>query len=280
MTEAFPIKRAFADVGARQVHYRHAGAGKPLLALHGSPASSRQMVRLMSLLADGDTHVIAPDMPGNGDSPAIADVELSIAELATATLEFVDALGIDTFDIYGTHTGGAIGAEIAIQAPDRVRRFVLDGAMELTAEELDDLLANYAFPFPADRDGAYLARVFQFCRDQYVFHPWYNRTREGRRDASLPSAEDLHAFVVEVLKGNISYHHNYRAAFRWNAPERMPLIPVPTLTIAAGNDPLFDSTARLAPLVPNGSFAALPPTYAEGFGPQLAQLIKDYLAAA
>jgi pimeloyl-ACP methyl ester carboxylesterase len=169
--------------------------------------------------------------------------------------------------VYGSHTGAAIGTELAILAPDRVSALVLDGVSLMQGEELADVLARYAFPFEPDLEGAYLMRLFQFCRDQYMFFPWYNRTRAGRRDGGLGSATDLHAWITEVMKANATYHLNYRAAFKWPADKRMPLLQCPTLVTAAVNDPLYDSSVALEKLLKDGSFVELPRLDAADFRP-------------
>lgn len=252
------IKRGFVDVPHGQMHYRHAGdSGEALLVLHASPGSSRQQVRTIEDFA-GEARVFAPDTPGNGDSDALFDREPTIPELAAAALAFLDAVGLDRVRVYGSHTGAAIATELAILAPDRVSALVLDGVSLMQGEELEEILATYAFPFEPDLDGAYLARLFQFCRDQYVFFPWYRRTRAGRRDGGLGSPADLHAWIVEVMKASTTYHLNYRAAFKWPADQRMALIQCPTLVTAAINDPLYDSSVALEKLLKDGSFVELP----------------------
>ncbi|MCC6829066.1 MAG: alpha/beta hydrolase [Novosphingobium sp.] len=253
----FSVRRGFADVAHGQIHYRHAGSGPPLLAFHASPGSSRQLLRLIEDLAP-TARVIAPDTPGNGDSPALSAHDAPIADLAAAMAGFLDSIGIDKVDLYGSHTGAAIASELAILAPERIGRVVLGGISCVTGAQLEEILAHYAFPFPADLDGAYLARVFQFCRDQYLFFPWYDRSRTARRDGGLGSAADLHALVVEVLKANETYDRNYRAAFQWDAPGRLPRVAAPTLVIAAENDPLLTTSAAMAQCVPDGRFQALP----------------------
>ncbi len=252
------IKRGFVDVPHGQMHYRYAGdSGEALLVLHASPGSSRQQVKLIEDFA-GKARVFAPDTPGNGDSDALSDQEPTIPELAAAVVAFLDAVGLEKVRIYGSHTGAAIAVELAILAPERVRALVLDGVSLMEGEELEEILATYAFPFEPDLDGAYLARLFQFCRDQYVFFPWYRRTRAGRRDGGLGSAADLHAWIVEVMKASTTYHLNYRAAFKWPANKRMGLISCPTLVTAAVNDPLHDSSVALEKLLADGAFAQLP----------------------
>jgi pimeloyl-ACP methyl ester carboxylesterase len=271
------IKRGFVDLPHGQMHYRHGGEGRPFLTLHASPGSSRQLAGLIGEFTRTN-RVIAPDTPGNGDSTPLFDREPTIVDLAGAMERFLDAMQLDTVNLYGSHTGAAIATELAILAPSRINAVVLDGVSQLTPEELEDILAHYAFPFPADREGAYLARVFQFCRDQYLFFPWYNRTRGGRRDNRLGSAVDIHAWVVEVLKANETYHLNYRAAFKWDAEGRLPLLTRPTLLIAGENDPLLESTRALAAVLPGGRYTALPRFDAPDFAEQRAATLRTFYA--
>lgn len=277
MAEVIEVKRGFVDVPHGQTHYRTAGSGPALLALHGSPGSSRQLLGLIRDLAPTAT-VYAPDTPGNGDSTPLFDREPTIAELAEAELRFMDAMGLDKVDLYGSHTGAAIAGELAILAPDRINKIVFDGMSWFTPAELEDILAKYAFPFVPDQDGSYLLRLFQFCRDQYFFFPWYNRTRSGRRDGGLGNAQDLHAWVVEVMKASETYHLNYRAAFRYDAKPRLPMITNPALTIAAENDPLHDITVELAALIPGCRFEGMPRLDAPDFAADRKAKITGFLA--
>ena len=65
------IKRGFAYVGERRVHFRAAGGGPPVVLLHQSPRSSAELVPLMQVLAR-HFRVIAPDTPGYGQSDPVA----------------------------------------------------------------------------------------------------------------------------------------------------------------------------------------------------------------
>ena len=277
-TQTLAIRRRFADLTHGQMHYRTAGTGMPLLTLHASPGSSKQLCNLIRELA-GLARIISPDTPGNGDSEPLPFESPSIADLAEAMIRFLDVMQIDRIDLYGSHTGGAIAAELAIRAPDRIGRVVIDGIMVLTPEKRAEMLAHYALPFPADLDGAYLARVFQFCRDQYLFFPWYDRTRKSQRSGGLPAPRDLHNWVIEVLKANESYHLNYRAAFCWDAIARLPLLMHPTLVIAAENDPLVESTRDVASVLPNGRYIPLPRFDAPDFSSRRLSVITKFLAA-
>lgn len=276
------VKRGFADVPHGQVHYRHAGedtAAVPLVLFHASPGSARQLLGLIGDLA-ATRRVFAPDTPGNGDSPAITRDETTITRLALAMLDFLETAGLERVDLYGSHTGACIAAELAILAPDRVRAVVLDGMSAFTGDELDEVLTHYALPFEPDLNGAYIANLFQFCRDQFLFFPWYRRTRAGRRDAGMGSAADLHAWVTEVMKAHDTYHLNYRAAFRWNGFDRLPLLQRPALLLAGGSDPLADHTRALAGAVAQGRLHDLPRFDDPAFGPARLDAITAFLASA
>jgi pimeloyl-ACP methyl ester carboxylesterase len=270
-------RRGFTDLPHGQMHYRTAGAGAPLLALHGSPGSSKQLGKLIRDLS-ARRHVIAPDTAGNGDSEKLPLAAPLIGDLAAILPGFLDSLAVGQVDLYGSHTGAAIAAELAILVPDRIRRVVLDGIQLLTPEARAEIMARYAFPFPADLDGAYLLQAFQFCRDQYLFYPWYDRTRQAQRSGGLPHPNDLHEWVLEVLKANETYHLNYLAAFEWEASKRLPLLALPTLVIASENDPLAEDTREAAHMLPNGRFVALPRSDAPDFAALRLSAIDGFLA--
>ena len=60
------ITRHIATINnERQVHYRRAGSGSPIILLHQSPKSSEEYIPLINELSDQYT-VFAPDTPGNG----------------------------------------------------------------------------------------------------------------------------------------------------------------------------------------------------------------------
>lgn len=245
------LRRAFADLAHGQMHYRHAGTGTfagvadVLLVLHPSPVSSRQMVRMVDgLSALG--RVIAPDTAGCGDSDPLPGDNPSVADYAAALRDLIHALGLGRVLVYGMHTGAAIAAELAILAPDRVAGVVVDGLSDFDGAALDDVLAHYAPRFEADLDGASLTHMFQFCRDQFLFFPWYARNAKARRDTGLPPADDLYGWVDDVLKSRGSYASAYHAAFRWRGRDRLPLVQCPMVVTCGANDPLFDATANVA----------------------------------
>jgi pimeloyl-ACP methyl ester carboxylesterase len=271
------IRRAFADLPTRQVHYRHLGAGgTPLIMLHASPGSGKQLERLIAAMG-ATRRVIAPDTPGNGDSARLPLVAPEIADYAAATLEFLDAMGLDTVDVYGSHTGASIATELAILAPERVRRVVLDGVGLFSAEERAEYLANYAPAITPDLNGAHLNWAFLFCRDQYLFWPWFRRDAANSRAAGLPTAQSLHEWTLEVLKAIETYHLGYRAAFAYRKDERLPLVKRPILAVVGTDDPLLPNTRLIETLVPGAALRVLPKGSDPGHMAALTGAITDFL---
>ncbi|MFN8720408.1 MAG: alpha/beta fold hydrolase [Rhodospirillales bacterium] len=262
------IRRRFVDVPGGQVHVREAtplsdgglsDAGRtPLVMLHASPGSSKQFEDVVAALGR-DRRVLAPDTRGNGDSTPLPQDHPEIADFARATLAFLDAAGLDRVDLYGSHTGASIAAELSLLAPGRVRRLILDGMGLYPPEQRDEMLRTYAPAIVPDHQGTHLLWAFMFCRDQSVFWPWYAKGAENRRPTGLPDPGTLHDLTVEVLKSIGTYHRSYRAAFRYPKRERLPLVRVPTLAVTADDDMLRPFLDEVAALVPGAVRMALPP---------------------
>jgi pimeloyl-ACP methyl ester carboxylesterase len=93
--------------------YHERGAGQPILFLHGLTASRGVFDPVMDLLA-ADYRVIAVDLPGHGDSPALVRGEpLTPRAQAFAVGQFLDALGLDKAHVVGNSMGGWVALELA-----------------------------------------------------------------------------------------------------------------------------------------------------------------------
>lgn len=245
------IGRGFVELPDAQIHFRRAGRGgrRPLVMIHASPTSSRTLEPLIRALAT-DREVIAPDTLGNGDSTGPIQDGADIGFFAATHVAALDALGIDEFDLYGTHTGGSIAMEIAIANPGRVKRLILDGLGLYESEFQAELVERYAPALSLDHQGMYLAWIWHFVRDTYTFWPWYRLDKDHRRPLGLPAPRLLHDKVVDVLKAAETYHHPYRAAMRNDKRARLKLLKVPTLAACARDDMLakyYDEMVRLTP---------------------------------
>jgi len=271
------ISRGFVDISHGQVHYRRAGtSGPPLVMLHASPGSSRQLEPLMAAFAR-TRRVWAPDTLGNGDSSPPREAQPTIETLAAGAIEALDGLGLDQVDLYGSHTGASIAATIALLQPKRVRRLVLDGVGLYAKEEQAEILAGYLPDVPVDHQGLHVLWAWQFCRDTYLFWPWFRHDKAGVRDVGLPSPEALHAKFVEVVKAYGSFRASYRAAFLFDKRARLPLLSVPTLAACARNDMLFGYLDELERLIPGARRQEIPGVASPEAAAETARLIGAFL---
>jgi pimeloyl-ACP methyl ester carboxylesterase len=103
--------------------YLEAGQGPPVVLLHGLGATNASLLTTLWDLAE-DHRVIAPDLPGFGDSAK--PLRAYHAAFFARWLEgFLDALGIERADVVGNSMGGRIALEIGLRAPERVGHLVL-----------------------------------------------------------------------------------------------------------------------------------------------------------
>jgi pimeloyl-ACP methyl ester carboxylesterase len=255
------ILRGFADLSGGQIHVRHgggAGQGAPLVLIHPSPGSSKQLEPLMRALAARGRRVLAPDTAGNGDSDPLDMAQPDIPDLAQAALTAVGQLLDGPFHLYGSHTGASIAMEIALAAPERVHSLTIEGMGLYEAGLQSEVLDRYAREIRPDAEATHLMKVWHFCRDQFLFWPYYNRTGEGRLPDGLPDPETFHDFTVEVLKAMRSYHLSYRAAFRHPKRDRLPLLRLPVQVICSPSDMLYAYANEVAALVPGSRRIDLP----------------------
>jgi pimeloyl-ACP methyl ester carboxylesterase len=119
-------------IDGRPIFYRRQGQGRPLLLLHGWGGSSLYWRDALSVYS-ASRDVIAPDLPGFGDSPPL-DGPLHGQRLADLTLAFTDALGLEQFDLNGHSFSAGVSAYMAAQSPERVRRLILTSFSTFSSE--------------------------------------------------------------------------------------------------------------------------------------------------
>ncbi|MCB2106916.1 MAG: alpha/beta fold hydrolase [Rhodobacteraceae bacterium] len=248
------VDRAFIRIREGLVHYRTAGQSRggklPLYMVHGGPGSSRGLETIVGNLGR-NRRVIAADTLGYGDSAAPEPDVPEIEYYTDSVLRILDALGIEKVDYYGSHTGAHIGTELAIRAPDRVRRLIFDGVTMFAPEERDDYLANYAPAIKPDMYGRQLTWAWHFVRDMSLFFPHFRHDASHRLPRGLPSAEGLHNSVLDVLKALTTYHKSYNAVFRHKFDQRLPLVEHEVLCITRSSDPNMRYLEAAAALLKN-----------------------------
>lgn len=271
------MRRGFVDLPHGQVHWRGGGAdhGVPLLLLHKAPFAAATLLPLMHRL--GTTRpVLAPDLPGCGDSEPLPMPAPTIADFADAMLRVLDARGLEQVDVYGTHSGARIAAHLAVHHPGRVRRVVLDG-FGLTPMTDEAAIARHAPDVLLDTQGAAMIWLWHFVRDQHVFAPWYARDAAHRRPRGLPDAETLHARFVETAKAATTWQHLYRAALRYDMAQATPRIAQPLMLLYARDDSVFAQFEAARALLPHATAHATDGHETPQAADATAALIEDFL---
>lgn len=119
------IEQRHIQVGSAWVHYKTAGAGPPLVLVHGLASSTRWWKRNIPSLA-AHFRVYAVDLSEFGDRQRRPRFVLSQA--ARYLARWMDALDIGQANLIGHSMGGRIVAEFAAEYPERVRCLVLVNA--------------------------------------------------------------------------------------------------------------------------------------------------------
>lgn len=111
----------------KRLSYRTAGEPhRPaLLLLHGTPNSSRMFGAVMPQLAEV-AYVIAPDLPGHGESDVLAAP--TFAAMGQAIAELLDRLAVGPRFIYLHDWGTPVGLSVAMRAPEQVLGLIVQNA--------------------------------------------------------------------------------------------------------------------------------------------------------
>ena len=134
---SLPRARHVLTVGSCDVHWeeitppaasipsgaRTAKEARPLVLLHGLSDSGRTWNRVAEKLAAG-RRVILPDLPGHGRSSR-PDVSYDPAFYAKTMAAFVNAIGLEEFDLVGHSLGGGIAQRMLLEPIGRVGRLAL-----------------------------------------------------------------------------------------------------------------------------------------------------------
>jgi len=117
------------DAGGIRTNYYDAGAGSPVVLLHGSgPGVSAwtNWRRVIPALSDS-FRVLAPDMAGFGYTERNPELHHDIKLWVKHLIGFLDALGVEKASLVGNSFGGSLSLAAAVRHPDRFDRLVLMG---------------------------------------------------------------------------------------------------------------------------------------------------------
>jgi len=229
-----------ADVDGFRIFYREAGApGAPmLLLLHGFPSASHMFRDLIPLLADR-FHIIAPDLPGFGNSD-LPGRGCTFDRVAETIDRFTEIVGFDRYALYVFDYGAPTGFRLAVKHPERITALVSQNGNayeEGLSDGWDPIRAYWQDASPANREAlrAFLkpeTTVWQYTHG--VADPTAISPDGHSLDnfyLSRPGADEVQLDLFGDYKSNVALYPTFQAYFRAHKP--------PLLAVWGRNDPFF-----------------------------------------
>lgn len=231
------------DVDGFNVFYREAGRpGAPkLLLLHGFPSSSHMFRDLIPLLADR-FHIVAPDLPGFGQSamPPRDAFTYTFDHLAQVIDRFTEVVGFDRFVVYVFDYGAPVGLRIAMKHPERIAGIVSQNGnayVEGLSEGWNPIQAYWSDPSQKNREALRAFLAPQATRWQYV-HGVPDESQISPDGIALdnhylarPGSEEIQLDLFGDYQSNVALYPAFQAYFRTHRPR--------FLAIWGKHDPFF-----------------------------------------
>src|SRR3977135_45993 len=173
-----------AEVDGAKLHYMTAGHGTPLILLHGYAETSRMWKPIIPALAKRFT-VIAPDLPGIGDSGIPSD-GLDMKSAAIRIHDLAKSLGVQKAEVVGHDIGLMVAYAYAAQFPTEVEKLVLMDAFLPGVAGWEAIYNNpgiWHFRF----NGPTPEKLVQGRERLYFEHFWNDFAADKTR--SIPEAE-------------------------------------------------------------------------------------------
>jgi pimeloyl-ACP methyl ester carboxylesterase len=225
------------------IFYREAGPqdAPALLLLHGFPSASHMFRDLIPLLADR-FHLVAPDLPGFGqsDMPPRDHFDYSFDNLARVIDRFTEIIGLQHFAIYIFDYGAPVGLRIAVKHPERITAIISQNGNayeEGLSAAWDPIQAYWRQPTQANRDALRGFLTPQTTRFQYT-HGVADPSLVSPDGSSLddhylarPGAHEVQLDLFLDYASNVALYAAFQAYFRNHQP--------PFLAVWGKNDPFF-----------------------------------------
>jgi pimeloyl-ACP methyl ester carboxylesterase len=240
------ISSKSANVDGVKLHYLTAGHGPAVLLLHGYTQTSRMWTPVIPLLADKFT-VIAPDLPGIGDS----DIPPNGLDMKTAAVRIhtlAKSLGIAKARVVGHDIGLMVAYAYAAQFPAETEKLVLMDAFLPGVTGWEDVYNNpgiWHFRF----NGPTPEALVRGRERIYFEHFWNNFAAD--KTHSIPEADRVAYAAAYARPGRMragwAYFVSFQQAARDFAELSRTKLSMPLLVIGGekANGDVLGRQARL-----------------------------------
>ncbi|MGV1791884.1 alpha/beta fold hydrolase [Rhizobium sp. A37_96] len=228
------------NVEGVKVFYREAGSpgAAKLLLLHGFPSSSHMFRDLIPLLADR-YHIIAPDLPGFGQSDAPKGSN-TFDSIAGTIDRFTEIVGFDRYAVYVFDYGAPTGFRLAVKHPERITAIISQNGNayeEGLSEEWTPIQAYWREASEENRNAVKAALTPEATVWQYT-HGVADASQVSPDGYSLdnfylarPGTETVQLDLFGDYKSNVALYPTFQSYFRTHKPR--------LLAIWGKHDPFF-----------------------------------------
>lgn len=227
------LQRHALDVEGDHIVYLDGGSGTPVVLLHGFGANKDVWNKVAARLTSR-YRVIAPDLPGFGESPVRVGAQYDAWSQARRLRAFLTALDIHDHHIGGNSMGGLIAVVYTSQYPEQVRSLMIGATPGVRAahdSETAKLVAAGTNPFLIRNDADFDRLLsLAFHRPPSIPAPFRRvmfRDWLARRDANASIFADL----------------NLRPVGPAALEPLLPGLELPTLILWGAHDKMVDVSA-------------------------------------
>ncbi len=236
-----------AEINGVKLHYITAGHGAPLILLHGYAETSLMWKPIIPVLAERFT-VIAPDLPGIGDSDIPAH-GLDMKSAAISIHDLAKSLGVQKAEVVGHDIGLMVAYAYAAQFASEVTKLVLMDAFLPGVEGWEAVYNNpniWHFRF----NGPTPEALVQGRERTYFEYFWNDLAADKTR--SIPEADRKAYTAAYARPGRMHAGWAYFVSFQQAAKDFAQLsqtkLPMPVLTIG-GEKSLGEALGQQTKLV-------------------------------
>jgi pimeloyl-ACP methyl ester carboxylesterase len=228
------------DVDGHQVFYREAIAdGAPkLLLLHGFPTAGHMFRDLIPRLK-ARFHLIAPDLPGFGNSMTPGGPR-TFDGIADVIERFTEVVGFDRYAVYIFDYGAPVGLRLAVRHPERITGIISQNGnayVEGLSDGWNPIRSYWQDPSDANREALRGFLEPKATLWQYT-HGVPDPTKVSPDGYSLdnfylarPGMAELQLDLFGDYKSNVALYPVFQEYFRTHKP--------PLLAVWGKNDPFF-----------------------------------------
>ncbi len=227
-------------VDDRHIFFEEAGSGETMVLLHGLGSCGQDWVLQMPVFSSR-FHVIAPDLPGHGQTNK-PHGQISITQMASDIAGLLDLLEVRRAHVVGLSLGGCVAQQIALDQPARVRSLTL---------------ANTFARFDLGGPRVAIPLMLRLSVLRFVGLPAQAQIVAARLFPK-PGQESLRALAAERIAANdpATYRRVLSAIRSFDATGCLSRITCPTLVVAGDRDTTVPLRAKrlLAAHIPDARF--------------------------